>query len=76
MNRNKSLGVRNNIKANQEINNNNKFRGGDLMRMSDFDNFDSMFDNFAMPRIGGGLFGNLQSISRHMQDLESEMFSK
>ena len=81
MNRNKSSGVNN--RTGNRANNNLNRDNNNLMRMSDFDNFDRMFEDFGMPRMGGNglsgldrFFGNFQSMSRGMRDLESEMFSK
>jgi hypothetical protein len=82
MNRNKSLGITNNRGGNR-INSNNR-ENSNLMRMNDFDSFDRMFNNFAMPRMSGGsglsgldqFFGNFQSISRGFRDIESDFFSK
>lgn len=50
----------------------------DLMRMDNFNDFDSMFDDFRM-NIGGGfgsMFRNFDSISRRFDDMHSDMFAK
>ena len=90
MNRNKSVGVNrmpsrgsnNNQRQGGNYNNNNMNRQNnnmDLMRVSDFDEFDRMFENFGMPRFGGGFGGGLdifRDFRSRFDDLERDMFSK
>jgi hypothetical protein len=72
MNRNKSLGLTKNRGQNRPSNRNMK-DPFDIMRMDDFNEFDSMFNNF-----GGGfdIFRNFGAISRRFDDMHSDMFSK
>ena len=69
MNRNKSLGASKN-RYNREPERRNDNR--ELMRMSEFEDFDRMFDGFGMPRGFGMMdrfFGDIRS---RFDDFESE----
>ena len=77
MNRNKSLGI-SNKRSNNTQSNSHQRNNFDLMRMDNFDDFDSMFDDFRM-NMGGGfgsMFRNFDSISRRFDDMHSDVFSK
>jgi hypothetical protein len=85
MNRHKSVGANrmpsrggnNNQRqvVNYDNNINRQSNNMDIMRMSDFDQFDRMFENIGMPRFGGGMdiFRDFRS---RFDDLERDMFSK
>jgi hypothetical protein len=77
MKRNKSIGLSKNL-ANNKQSNSNQRNTYDLMRMGDFDDFDTMFDDFGM-NMGGGfdnIFKNFRSISRRFDDMHGDIFSK
>ncbi len=61
MNRNKSLGISKNRSSQRPERRNDQLG---LMRMSEFDDFDRMFEGFGMPRGFGNIdrfFGNMRS---------------
>ena len=75
MNRNKSLDPRNH--NNRRINQNDmKNEKMGLMRMSEFEDFDRMFQDFGMPGFGGidDFFSG--GIKSRFDELERNMFTK
>ena len=67
MNRNKGTGISNNRSSDRQERRNDEFG---LMRMSEFDEFDSMFEGFGMPRGFGDsdrFFGNMRSPFSEME---------
>jgi len=72
MNRNKSVGISKKRSQNDQSNRNSR-DPFDIMRMDEFDDFDTVFHNF-----GGGfdIFRNFGAISRRFDDLHQDMFSK